>query len=78
MLRQARELAGLGLRELARQAGLSPGYLAHLEAGERCPSVSVAHCLAGLLEVDEVERVVLLAAAVNDAGRDHPRRTEAA
>ncbi|MEW2083480.1 helix-turn-helix transcriptional regulator [Streptomyces sp. NPDC005283] len=78
MLRQARERAGLGLREVARAVDLSPGYLWHLEAAERCPSVTVAHRLAAVLEFEETELAQLLAAAVDDAGRDHPSRIRVA
>ncbi|MEV0492376.1 helix-turn-helix domain-containing protein [Streptomyces atratus] len=74
MLRKARERAGTGLRELARQAGVDPGYLAHLEAGRRCPSCTVAHRFAELLPLGEDERTQLLAASVDDAGHDHPGR----
>lgn len=77
MLRGARERAGLGQREAARGAGLSSGYMAHLEAGERCPSRAVAQRLAGSLALDEQERAQLYAAAVDDAGRSHPARAAA-
>lgn len=78
MLRQARERAGLGLRETARRAELSGGYVARLEAGDRCPSATVAGRIACVLELDERERAQLYAAAVTDAGTDHPwRRTSA-
>lgn len=78
MLRTARERAGLGQREAARDLGLSAGYMAHLEAGERCPSATVADRIADLLGLDQAEREQLLAAAVDDAGRDHPERRTAA
>jgi len=77
MLRAARQRAGLGVREAARQARLSPGYMAHLEAGSRCPSRTVAERLAAVLELDDDEQAQLYAAAVTDAGRDHPARTAA-
>lgn len=77
-LRQARERAGLGLREAARDIGLSSGYLANLEAGERCPSVTVAHRIADTLDLNETERAQVLAAAVDDAGADHPSRHQPA
>jgi transcriptional regulator with XRE-family HTH domain len=72
MLRTARERAGLGVREAARQAGLSPGYVAHLEAGDRCPSRTVAARLAAVLELDDEERAQLCAAAITDAGQRSP------
>lgn len=73
-LRQARERAGLGLREAARLAGTSHGYLIGLEAGTRCPSVTMAGRLADALGLDDAERAVLLAGAVDDAGLDHPEK----
>lgn len=75
MLRAARERAGMGQREAARKAHLSPGYMAHLEAGARCPSRTVAERLAVVLELNDDEQAQLYAAAVTDAGRDHPWRT---
>jgi DNA-binding XRE family transcriptional regulator len=77
MLRTARERAGMGQRQAARKADLSPGYMAHLEAGDRCPSQTVAARLATVLELDDGEQAQLYAAAVTDAGRDHPARTAA-
>ncbi|MFJ8309811.1 MULTISPECIES: helix-turn-helix domain-containing protein [unclassified Streptomyces] len=73
-LAEARRTAGLGLREAARRVGVSSGYLAALEAGTRCPSVSVAEQLAEVLGLGAAGRAVVLAAAVDDAGRDHPAR----
>lgn len=78
MLRAARERAGLGVRETARKAGLSSGYVADLEAGRRCPSITVAQRLADAVDLSGVEREQLLAAAVTDAGRDHPWRAAGA
>lgn len=77
MLRAARERADLGVRETARQAGLSSGYMAHLEAGGRSPSRTVAERLAAVLELTDDERAQLYVAAVTDAGRDHPARASA-
>ncbi|WP_367326356.1 helix-turn-helix domain-containing protein [Streptomyces sp. HUAS ZL42] len=74
MLRAARERAGLGVRETARGAGLSSSYVTYLEAGARCPSRTVAQRLADVLSLNEQERSQLYAAAVTDAGRDHPWR----
>lgn len=76
-LRQARERAGLGPAETARQASLTPSYLAKLERGTRCPSVTVAGRLADVLDVEDEQRQALLAGAVNDAGADHPGRRRA-
>lgn len=77
MLRAARERAGLGLRQAARRAGLPPGYVVHLEGGSRCPSRTVAEQLAAVLGLDDDEQAQLHAAAVTDAGRDHPARASA-
>ncbi|MEU6244822.1 helix-turn-helix transcriptional regulator [Streptomyces sp. NPDC047024] len=77
MLRGARQRSGLGLREVARQAGLSSGYVADLEAGRRCPSVTVAQRLVEVLGLVEGDRAQLLTAAVTDAGRDNPLRAPA-
>lgn len=78
MLRAARERAGLGVRETARRAGLSSGYVADLEANRRTPSRTVAEQLADVLTLSEGDRTLVLAAAVDDAGRDHPWRGAAA
>ncbi|WP_406462316.1 helix-turn-helix domain-containing protein [Streptomyces sp. NBC_01622] len=78
LLRSARERAGLGLREAAREAGVSSGYLANLEAGTRSPSATVASRIADALSLDEAQRGQLLTAAVTDAGADHPARRRAA
>lgn len=74
MLGAARLRAGFRLREFARLVGLSHVYVIHLEAGVRCPSVTVARRLAEALALTEGERALLFAAAVDDAGRDHPGR----
>lgn len=73
-----RAAAGLGLREAARRIGIAPSYLRGLEAGTRCPSVSVAQCIADALGLDDPGRAVIFAGAVSDAGRDHPRRVRRA
>lgn len=73
-LTAARRAAGLSGREAARRIGVGPGYLRNLEAGTRCPSVSVAESIAEALRLDAAARAVILAGAVSDAGRDHPRK----
>ncbi|MEH0582825.1 helix-turn-helix transcriptional regulator [Streptomyces sp. B21-106] len=77
MLREAREAAALTPAETARQAGLTASYLAKLERGTRCPSVTVAERLAVILDLDSGQRAVVLAGAVDDAGADHPARRHA-
>ncbi|MDH6122030.1 transcriptional regulator with XRE-family HTH domain [Kitasatospora sp. GAS204A] len=74
MLGSARLRAGYRVREFARLVELSHSYLLHLEAGTRCPSVTVARRIAEALELTEGEWALLFAAAVDDAGRDHPAR----
>jgi transcriptional regulator with XRE-family HTH domain len=76
-LRRARVRAGLGLRDTARRIGISHGYLFALEAGERCPSLTIAAVLTEILGLSADESVILSGAAVSDAGRDHPWRTAA-
>ncbi|MET9414117.1 helix-turn-helix transcriptional regulator [Streptomyces klenkii] len=73
-LRAVRERAGLGLRETARRAGVSAGYLANLEAGRRSPSMTALSALADVTCPTAAERATLAEAAVRDAGRDHPAR----
>lgn len=74
MLRTARERAGLGQREAAREAGVSQGHLWALEAGRRVPSAAVAEDLAAVLTLASDELAQLRAAAVDDAGRSNPAR----
>jgi transcriptional regulator with XRE-family HTH domain len=68
--------AGLSGREAARRVGITASYLRALETGTRCPSASVAELIADVLELDAEARAVILAGAVSDAGRDHPRRAK--
>jgi transcriptional regulator with XRE-family HTH domain len=74
MLRRARIRRSLGQKEAGRLAGLSQGYLCHLEHGRRLPSMVVAEALACVLQLTEAERQQLYGAAVTDAGRCHPAR----
>lgn len=74
VLRDARERAGLTPSETARRTGLTASYLAKLERGTRCPSVTMAARLGDVLGLDVEQRTVLLAGAVSDAGADHPWR----
>lgn len=54
--------------------GVRPDYISKLERGERCPSASVAAVLASVLDLSAAGAALLSAAAVDDAGRDHPWR----
>ena len=52
VLRALRKGKGLGLRELAKDADVPPGYLAELETGKkRNPSLDVLKRLAKALDV---------------------------
>ena len=74
MLKAARARAALGLREAARQAGISSGYLADLERGDRCPSVPLTLELHRVLQFTDDEVRLLASAAVAGRGRAHPYR----
>jgi transcriptional regulator with XRE-family HTH domain len=64
-LRHARHALRLGLREVARAAGISPGYLSRLERAERCPRVPVAVRLARVLDLDDDLTDAFIEAAVD-------------
>lgn len=64
LLKQARQARGLTIRALAAKAGISPGFVSHLEPGPNYPQVPprkntcsqpVAHALAGVLHRDVEE-----------------------
>lgn len=50
-LRMVRQRAGLSLRELARQLGVSPSFVSQLETGKSQPSVATLYALSQLLDV---------------------------
>lgn len=51
-IREYREKRGLKLQELADKAGISAGYLSHLERGERDnPSTEVMESISAALNV---------------------------
>lgn len=77
-----RHVAGLGLREVARIAGVSPSYLSELETGKKpAPTPQVIHRLAKVLRVPRRElywaagRLTPKAAAVVTA---YPEKASAA
>lgn len=75
-LRAARHERGLGLREAARKAGISPGYFHMIEHGDRCPSRAVADDLIVALGLDRAVAAWLLDVARPNAGRSwHPDLT---
>ncbi|MHA6761087.1 helix-turn-helix domain-containing protein [Streptacidiphilus sp. PAMC 29251] len=77
MLGRARMRAGLRGRECARLLGIPPGYLVGLETGQRCPSLTIAERIAGILALDETELGILLSGSITDAGPDHAGRDHA-
>ena len=68
-LRTARHARGLGLREAARTAGVSGGYMHMIEHGDRCPSRAVAEDLIVALDLDRALANGLLDFARPNAGR---------
>jgi transcriptional regulator with XRE-family HTH domain len=54
-LREAREQAGLSIRELARLAEVNHAFLARVESGERGASAELLQRLADVLDVDAAE-----------------------
>ncbi|MGW1796521.1 helix-turn-helix domain-containing protein [Streptomyces sp. NPDC001984] len=73
-MRLAREHAGLSQGEVAAAVGVRADYVSKLERGLRCPSARVASALARVLRPKAQAAELLAAAAVNNAGRDHPAR----
>lgn len=64
-LRAARQARNLGLRQLARLAGLVAQDLSHWESGTRVPKIEQVALLLGALRVEPVERKRLLELARN-------------
>jgi transcriptional regulator with XRE-family HTH domain len=73
-LKELRQRAGLSLRELARQADVSPSLVSQIENGKSRPSVSTLYTFARLLHVpvdelfDAEEHVLAELPAVEAAG----------
>jgi transcriptional regulator with XRE-family HTH domain len=65
-LRNLRESKGLSLRKLARDAEISPTYLAQLERDENKPSDDVVFRLAAALDYDEDEMLALTGRIAED------------
>ncbi len=63
ILKAARQRAGLSLADVAKRAGVKTVYLETVERGRYVPSVSVAHCLVGILHLDADDAAEVLAVA---------------
>lgn len=50
-VRAARQRAGIGLRELGRRIGVTPGFMSQLENGIAGPSVATLYAIARALDV---------------------------
>lgn len=59
-LRTARERQGLGLREVARLAQISPAHLSMVETGKKRLSLGALHRLAPYLGLGPTEVVAVL------------------
>lgn len=70
-LTAARNRAGLGLRQAARKAGVSPGYWCLLEQGKRSPSETTAEALIDALNATGRAARSIRDAAIPDVGRDY-------
>jgi transcriptional regulator with XRE-family HTH domain len=57
LLRQARQVKGLTLRQAAARAKLDPAHLSRIERGEALPSVEALARLAGVLELGELSKL---------------------
>ena len=68
-LKELRKHAGLSLRELARQAEVSPSLVSQIENGKSRPSVSTLYTFARLLNVSVDELFDADAPAADRAGR---------
>ena len=51
-LRWWREHQGLGVRELARKAGVSPGYISQLESSEKIMTYGMCCLIASVLRIN--------------------------
>ncbi|MGC4927241.1 helix-turn-helix domain-containing protein [Streptomyces sp. DT117] len=77
MLAAARERTGHTQARVSIAAGLGRSYVCLIEGGHRTPSRVAAERLADVLQLTELERAQLFAAAVSDAGLSHPARQAA-
>jgi transcriptional regulator with XRE-family HTH domain len=74
LLRQARLRRGLSLKETARIAGTSKGYLSMLESAQRAPSLTMAEVLIRAYQLDGAEARALKGESIEGTGRDKARR----
>lgn len=74
-LREARLARGWSFRQAARELGVSPAGLHHLEHGVRLPSTVMAEVLIHGLGLDELTARRLRAVARPCAGRSSPFRS---
>ncbi|MFD3972948.1 helix-turn-helix domain-containing protein [Streptomyces cyaneofuscatus] len=77
MLAAARGRTGHTQARVSIAAGLGRSYVCLIEGGHRTPSRVAAERLADVLQLTAVERELLYAAAVTDAGYSHPARQTA-
>lgn len=72
VLADARRRQGWSLREAARNVGVAPGTIVHLEKARRAPSAVVARNIIRAYHLTEAEAGMLCAEAVESAGWDSP------
>jgi len=72
MLAAARRNRGWSLRRAAREIGCTPGTVVHLEKRRRAPSTVLAGNIIDAYDLDDAQADMLLAEAVDNAGRSSP------
>jgi DNA-binding XRE family transcriptional regulator len=72
VLAAARRRRRWPLREAARNVGVAPGTIVHLEKARRAPSSVVAEKIIDAYRLDPSEAAMLRAEAVQGAGWDSP------
>lgn len=77
MLADARRRRRWSLRAAARNIGVAPGTIVHLEKGRRAPSTVVAEKIIGAYRLDAGEAAMLRAEAVQGAGWGSPYKRAA-
>jgi transcriptional regulator with XRE-family HTH domain len=77
-LRQARLDKDLGLRELAKELGITPSYLSDIESDRRVPSEDVLRVMSERLDLDFDELMARAARFGEDAERYLKRHPAAA